>query len=211
MDGIPEISCTADATSAPGIYPITISRGTVTNSIVTFVDGALTVNKAPLTANVNNFTISVGEFLPTFDAVFTGLKNGETDAVLNPVFSCTATDSNTPGIYDIILSVTTDNYDVTIENGTLTIAPQKVSLTISNAGVATYCSPFDLDFSQWKETGELKAYTIGGYDKVNKSVYAMRVYDVPAGRRRLHQFHSLRHKSCRRMFPSHNRRPTEGQ
>lgn len=181
MDGIPEISCTADATSAPGIYPITISRGTVTNSIVTFVDGALTVNKAPLTANVNNFTISVGEFLPTFDAVFTGLKNGETDAVLNPVFSCTATDSNTPGIYDIILSVTTDNYDVTIENGTLTIAPQKVSLTISNAGVATYCSPFDLDFSQWKETGELKAYTIGGYDKVNKSVYAMRVYDVPAG------------------------------
>ncbi len=56
-----------------------------------------------------------------------------------------------------------------------------VRLTVSAAGVATYCSPFDLDFSQWKETGELKAYTIGGYDKVNKSVYAMRVYDVPAG------------------------------
>ena len=53
---------------------------------------------------------------------------------------------------------------------------QKISITA--AGMATYCSPFDLDFTN--VTG-LKAYIIAGYDWESSKVYAMRVYDVPAG------------------------------
>lgn len=41
--GIPEITCEATPQSLPGTYPIKISRGTVTNEDVVFVDGTLTV------------------------------------------------------------------------------------------------------------------------------------------------------------------------
>lgn len=41
--GMPEITCEATPQSLPGTYPIKISRGTVTNEDVVFVDGTLTV------------------------------------------------------------------------------------------------------------------------------------------------------------------------
>ena len=58
--------------------------------------------------------------------------------------------------------------------------PQPVNpqITITNAGMATYCSPYDLDFTNVEG---LKAYIITGYDWINRRVYAMRVFDVPAG------------------------------
>ena len=77
LNGDPAISCTADATSAPGTYPISISQGTATNAGLIFVDGTLTITKAPLTAKVNSYTINEGDALPTFDATYTGLKNSE--------------------------------------------------------------------------------------------------------------------------------------
>ena len=178
LNGTPEITCAATATTAPGTYPITISQGTVTTTGLVFVDGTLTVTKAPLTITAHSYTITEGDALPTFEVECTGLKNGETADVLNPVITCTATNSNTPGVYPITVTVTTDNYEVTYEAGTLTIAPTSVDITISAAGMATYCSPYDLDFSGVKN---LKAYIIAGYDKFNTQVYAMRVYDVPAG------------------------------
>ena len=71
LNGDPAISCTADATSAPGTYPISISQGTATNAGLIFVDGTLTITKAPLTAKVNSYTINEGDavickFLPNY-------------------------------------------------------------------------------------------------------------------------------------------------
>ena len=178
LNGTPEITCAATKTSAPGIYPITISQGTVTNTGLVFVDGTLTITKAPLTVTAQSYTITEGDDLPTFEVECTGLKNGETEEVLNPVINCTASNSNTTGVYPITVTVTTDNYEVTNEAGTLTIVPTEAVINISSAGMATYCSPYDLDFSGVKN---LKAYIISGYDWANKKVFATRVYDVPAG------------------------------
>ena len=62
------------------------------------------------------------------------------------------------------------------------VRPVKVgdisAISISSVGMATYCSPYDLDFSH---VANLKAYIITGYDWQGKRVYATRVYDVPAG------------------------------
>lgn len=178
LNGDPAITCTADATSAPGTYPISISQGTATNTGLIFVDGTLTITKAPLSAKVNSYTINEGDALPTFDATYTGLKNSEAETVLNPVFTCAATDGNTPGIYDITLTTTTDNYDVTIEQGTLTILPSKMSITISDVGVATYCSAYDLDFSS---VTDFKAYIATGYNRSTGNVIVQAVKDAPAG------------------------------
>ncbi len=178
LNGTPFITCAADATSAPGTYPIVISQGTVTNEHVTYVNGTLTVTKAPLTMTANSYTIKEGDAMPTFDAVFTGLKNSESESVVNPVFSCIATDSNTPGTYPITVTASSDNYDITTVAGTLTILPAKMSITIGAPGVGTYCSPYDLDFST---VTDFKAYIATGYNSATGNVIVQAVKDVPAG------------------------------
>ena len=178
LNGTPFITCAADATSAPGTYPITISQGTVTNTGLFFVDGTLTITKAPLTITANSYTIKEGDALPSYDAVFTGLKNNEQESVVSPVVSCTATNSTTPGTYPITVTATSDNYDITIEAGTLTILPTKMSITIDAPGVGTYCSPYDLDFST---VTAFKAYIATGYNSATGNVIVQAVKDVPAG------------------------------
>ena len=46
LDGTPDISCSATETSAPGDYPIVITRGTETNCDVDYVNGTLTIRRA---------------------------------------------------------------------------------------------------------------------------------------------------------------------
>ena len=55
---------------------------------------------------------------------------------------------------------------------------KEITISVTSAGMATYCSPYDLDFTNVEG---LKAYIITGYDWINRRVYAMRVFDVPAG------------------------------
>ena len=127
--GEPSITCSADETSAPGTYPIVISAGTVTDPNATFNDGTLTITPAPLTIQAKSYTIWKGDPLPTqatleSDLTYTGFKNGETVANLTtaPSVSCAATDSNTPGSYDITVSgATSSNYNITMEDGKLNI------------------------------------------------------------------------------------------
>ena len=124
LSGTPKLSTTATKTSAVGTYPIKVEKGTVTNTSVTFVDGTLTVTKAPLTITAKSYTIKQGEALPTFAATYSGFKNSETESVLTkkPTFSCTATSSNTPGTYEITVSgAEARNYNISYAKGTLTI------------------------------------------------------------------------------------------
>ena len=185
LDGTPDISCSATETSAPGDYPIVITRGTETNADVTYVNGTLTVTKAPLTITAKSYTIREGDALPTtVELEYEGFKNGETETSSDLDMTaldikCTAADSNTPGTYAIsVCGITSNNYDITFVDGTLAINPESSSISITDAGMATYCSEYDLDFTN---VTDLKAYIITGYDWQSKKVYAMRVYDVPAG------------------------------
>lgn len=178
LNGTPTITCAADATSAPGTYPITISQGTVTNTGLFFVNGTLNVTKAPVTITANSYTIKEGDALPTFEATYTGLKNSETEAVLSPVISCATADSTTPGTYDINVTATSDNYNITIVKGTLTILPTKMEITIGSTGMATYCSAYDLDFSG---ITDFKACIATGYNSTTGNVIMQPVKDAPAG------------------------------
>ena len=181
VNGTPEITCEADENSPAGTYPITISQGSVTNPGLIFYNGTLTVTKAPLTITAKDYTVTVGDAMPTFEAEYEGFKNSDDETILttSPTFNCAAANTNTEGIYDITVSgAASDRYDITYVKGQLTIVPTDVTITISSAGMATYCSPYDLDFSGVKN---LKAYIISGYDWANKKVFATRVYDVPAG------------------------------
>ena len=68
LNGTPAIACEATATSPVGEYAIVITQGSVTNGSVTYVNGKLTIEKAPLTISGGTYTMKQGEELPAFTA-----------------------------------------------------------------------------------------------------------------------------------------------
>ena len=129
LSGTPSITCSTTATSPVGEYDIVASKGTVTNYNVTYVNGKLTITKAPLTITAKSYTIKQGDALPTFEAEYSGFKNNETKAVLSaqPTITTSATSASEPGTYDIVVSdASATNYEISYVKGTLTISAVEV-------------------------------------------------------------------------------------
>ena len=124
LNGTPRITCSATKTSSVGTYTIKIEKGSVSNNNVTYVDGTMTITKAPLTITAKSYSREEGQENPAFDVTYSGFKNGETSSVLTkrPTCSTTATTSSSPGNYDITVSgAEAKNYSFTYVNGTLTV------------------------------------------------------------------------------------------
>ena len=126
LEGTPSISCDATETSPAGEYAIVAGKGTVTNYNVTYVNGKLTIGKAPLMITARDYTIKQGDPLPTFEADYVGFRNDETTEVLtkSPVIATVATSASEPGEYGITVSgAEAQNYEISYGNGKLTILP----------------------------------------------------------------------------------------
>jgi len=124
LNGTPKLSTTATKTSAVGTYPIKVEKGTVTNTNVTYVDGTLTIGKAPLTIAAGTYTKKQGEALPEFTLSYEGFKNNETKAVLTKqaTVSCSATEASAPGEYPVTVSgAEAQNYAISYTNGKLIV------------------------------------------------------------------------------------------
>jgi len=124
LEGTPEIKCEATKASLPGTYPITVGKGTLDYPNLVFVDGTLTVTKAPLAISVGNYTMKQTDELPVFEAVYEGFKLDETEAVLTakPQLSVDVPDDKAPGEYEIGVSgAEADNYDISYRPGRLII------------------------------------------------------------------------------------------
>lgn len=124
VTGVPEITCEATTTSPVGTYPIVIGRGSVTNNNDTYVNGVLTIEKAPLTITAKDYTRYVGDENPVFEAEYAGFKNDDTNEVLSvqPTFTCEANSESEEGEYPIVVSgAEAQNYEITYVNGKLTI------------------------------------------------------------------------------------------
>ena len=125
LSGTPEITCEATSVSAVGTYDIVIKKGSVTNYNDTYVNGTLTIEKAPLKIGGGTYTMKQGDALPELKAVYEGFKNDETEAVLTkkPTLTTTATSSSEPGDYEVAVSgAEAQNYDITYENGKITVS-----------------------------------------------------------------------------------------
>ena len=71
IEGKPEITCEATATSPVGTYPMVIKKGSVTNYNDTYVNGVLTITKAPLSVRAGTYTKKQGEDNPEFTLTYT--------------------------------------------------------------------------------------------------------------------------------------------
>jgi sugar lactone lactonase YvrE len=122
------LSTTAVTGSAAGAYPITVTGAASNNYAITYANGTLTVDKALLTITANNQSKTYGAANPTLTLTYSGFVNGETSLILTqqPVVATTATAASGAGVYEIVASgAVTDNYDITYNNGKLTVTKDK--------------------------------------------------------------------------------------
>jgi len=140
----PVVAATTAVQNSPaGVYPITLSGATAANYNITYVQGSLTVNKAPLTISSVAKTKAYGQANPEFTVGYAGFVNGENESVLTakPTLSTTATQNSPIGAYDINVSgAAASNYNITYRIGKLTII--KATLTITaNSQTRQYGNP----------------------------------------------------------------------
>jgi len=141
-----------------GSYLITPSGLTSGNYTISYVNGALTINKAHLTVTADNQSRLYGEANPTFSQTVTGYVNGENATSANVTGSATGSSAatTTSGVGGYVITGSTGtlsaaNYDFTAANGTLTI--NKAHLTVTADNQSRLYGQANPTFSQ----------TIGGY------------------------------------------------
>ncbi|MDT3403698.1 MBG domain-containing protein [Mucilaginibacter terrae] len=131
----PTVSTTANVRSAVGRYPITPRGATATNYTITYGNGTLVIGKADLTITANNITRLYGATSPALTVSYDGFANGETVTVLTrrPTLTSPGTSTSPAGTYAITPSgATAVNYNLIYQDGTLTIAKRKLTITAAD-------------------------------------------------------------------------------
>ncbi len=170
--GEPEINCDVTTTSPVGTYDIIVMQGSVENPNVTFVNGTLTINKAPLDVKVGSYIKEKGEDNPIFTLTYEGFKNDETEDVLisKPILLTTATKDSEPGEYEITISGgAAQNYELIYHNGTLTISEVNGIIDLS------FGKSFDI-YDLYGNKIRSKAISLDGLPKGIYIVNRMKVY-----------------------------------
>ena len=124
LGGTPTITCKAMANSPVGVYDIVVAEGGVNSPYVTYVNGTLTITKAPLKIKAGTYTKNLGEDNPEFKLEYEGFVNGETETVLTkkPTVTCKAAKESAVGEYPVSVSgAEAQNYEISYVNGTLSV------------------------------------------------------------------------------------------
>ncbi|WP_183488964.1 MBG-2 domain-containing protein, partial [Martelella radicis] len=165
VSAVSEKSLGADAEADVGSYDIIAGGATgkgLSNYVISYDKGTLTVNKALLTVTANNGSMIYGDALPTIGYAVSGWKNGQNGSLLSGVVVATdATSSSDVGAgYSTAASggalsgAAAGNYDISYVAGSMTV--QRRAITVAaNAAAKTYG---DLG---------LLSYTVGGMGLAN--------------------------------------------
>ena len=124
VSGTPSITCSATKTSPVGTYDIVISKGGIENGKVTYINGTLTITKAPLTIKAGEYAKYQGSENPEFKPTYEGFKNGETEDVLSkmPVVTTSANEDSPLGEYEVFITgAEAQNYEISYVAGTLIV------------------------------------------------------------------------------------------
>ena len=152
-----------------GTYNIVPSAATGTglsNYTITYINGTLTVNAAPLTITANNDSKTYGTLKTFSSTAFTesGLVNGDTITGVTET-STGAPASATVGTYPIVPSAATgtglSNYTIGYVNGTLTVNAATLTIT-ANDDSKTYGTPKTFSSTAFTESGLVNGDTITG-------------------------------------------------
>ena len=115
----------APVTGSPySIVPSAAAGTGVANYNITYVNGTLTVNKAPLTITASSHTVTFGDAVPTITPSYDGFVAGDdaTDLTTQPACSTTYTVGSLIGTYPTKCeNAASSNYNITYVDGTVTV------------------------------------------------------------------------------------------
>lgn len=133
LDQPPSVYTIAEPGAAPGIYQIGLQGGNDDEYLMEFVAAELTIEKAPLTVRVKDEERVYGQENPPFSMHYEGFVLGEDESVVEqPLASTEATAGSNAGIYPITLSGgKSENYEMILVNGSLTIHKAEASVSIT--------------------------------------------------------------------------------
>ena len=144
LSGSPSLTTTADNNSAPGMYSIAATQGTLqaANYSFQFVSGVLTVNPGVLTVTANNLTITYGQNTPPLTYTITGFvgtDNQGNSTTGQPSLSTTAIQAPPVGTYPITIlqgGLTSSKYTFVFVNGNLTVSKAVLTVTADNKSMS---------------------------------------------------------------------------
>ncbi len=133
LDIAPSISTIANESSEVNTYAIEVSGAESISYDFAYINGTLTINKADLTASIDDYTITYGDALPEFSINYDGFVKSEGVGVLNtlPTILTEVVGDSDAGEYALLLTGGTDNnYNFIKTDGKITInkADQNISL-----------------------------------------------------------------------------------
>jgi len=143
LEGELAFACDYTVGNNAGEYVITPSGLDAVNYDITFNNGTLTVNKAALSVTAVDTQTTYGAEAPEFTVAYEGFIGEETEAVLTGelAFACEYTVGNNAGEYVITPSgLDAVNYDITFNDGTLTVNKAALSVTAVDKDT-TYGAP----------------------------------------------------------------------
>ncbi|MEQ9298786.1 MAG: MBG domain-containing protein [Cyclobacteriaceae bacterium] len=137
LESLPTVSTAADISSQAGTYPLEASEGMDDNYSFNYVDGSLTVARAPLTIRATDAAMVYGSQPPSLSFGYEGFANGDTEADIVPPTASTAVEESTvPGVYAITLTGgSADNYELVLEDGELTVTKTTLTVTANNKAI----------------------------------------------------------------------------
>ena len=127
-------ACEYLVTSNVGEYTIIPSGATATNYAISFVNGKLTVNQAPLMITADDKNVIYGDAVPTYTASYSGWKNDDStkvdELISGLVFTCAYAETSSVGEYTITpANASATNYAISYTNGKVTVAQAALTIT----------------------------------------------------------------------------------
>ena len=140
------LMCTSSvlSTSPVGSYASMCAGGVDANYTISYAEGTVTVNQAPLRVTASSGTMTYGDSPLTVSPSVSGLVNGEAPSVLGGALSCStsALASSAVGVYPSTCANATDtNYAISYAAGTITVDPAPLTIAASSAAVTYGDSP----------------------------------------------------------------------
>ena len=147
-------ACEYAPTSSVGDYTIVPSGVDAANYSITFVNGKVTANQAPLMITAEDKTVTYGDAIPTYTATYEGWKNQDNESVVSGLtYTCEYAPTSNVGEYTIVPSgATALNYNISYTNGKVTVNQAALTITADDKEVeyGEQAPEFTASYEGWK-------------------------------------------------------------
>ena len=136
----PTCSTSVTSVTAVGSYSSSCTGAVDANYSMTYIDGSVQVQPAPLTITASSQTMVYGSAVPALSASYSGFVNddGASSLTTPPTCSTTASSASPVGVYPIVCSGAIDsNYTISYVGGGMQVTPAALVITASS-GSLTY-------------------------------------------------------------------------